>query len=281
MIDALQWLPVLAFFVVLIISILVTRVASIALAHTGMSREAARFQARSAFTGSGFTTTEAEQVVNHPVRRRIIMILMLVGNAGLVSVISALILSLKDHGPESTELWGRLGVLVVGLVLLWGITASSWVDRRLSRWIEAVLENYTDLDQRDYASLMHLGGDYRLAELGVQAGDWMAEKHLAELKLRDEGVIILGIKRASGAYVGAPNGDSFVGTGDTLLVYGREAAIARLDRRKATMTAELRHDLAVEEQDDIVEAQREEDVVEPSDSERGSLQGTEAERPGS
>ena len=50
----------------ILVSLLVTRVAAIALSVTGLSRESARFQARSAFTGVGFTTSEAESVVNHP-----------------------------------------------------------------------------------------------------------------------------------------------------------------------------------------------------------------------
>ena len=47
---------------------LVTRVAARALTLTELSSEAARFQARSAFTGVGFTTSEAEGIVSHPVR---------------------------------------------------------------------------------------------------------------------------------------------------------------------------------------------------------------------
>ena len=58
---------------VVAISLLVTRVATVMLTATGLSREVARFQARSAFTGAGYTTTESESVVNHPVRRRIVM----------------------------------------------------------------------------------------------------------------------------------------------------------------------------------------------------------------
>ena len=46
-------------FVVVIVSLLVTRVATVALTLTGMSREMVRFQARSALTGVGFTTSEA------------------------------------------------------------------------------------------------------------------------------------------------------------------------------------------------------------------------------
>lgn len=52
---------------------------------TGMSLDHARFQARSAFTGTGSTTSEAEAVVTHPARRRIVMALMLVSGPGAVS----------------------------------------------------------------------------------------------------------------------------------------------------------------------------------------------------
>jgi hypothetical protein len=53
--------------VVLFLSLIVVRIAAEALTLTGISREAARFQARSAWTGTGFTTAEAEQVAGHPV----------------------------------------------------------------------------------------------------------------------------------------------------------------------------------------------------------------------
>lgn len=76
-------------FAVIIVSLLITRVATIALTLTGLSREVARFQARSALTGSGFTTTESENMMIHPIRRRILMHLMLVGNAGIVTVIAS------------------------------------------------------------------------------------------------------------------------------------------------------------------------------------------------
>lgn len=103
-------LAILSLLVVVVLSILVTRVATIALTHTGLSREAARSQARSAFTGAGFTTSESERVLSHPVRRRIVMLLMLLGNAGFVTAVSTLILTFVSPGG------GALGVKVVALV---------------------------------------------------------------------------------------------------------------------------------------------------------------------
>lgn len=53
---------VISFLTVLIISISIVKVASIMLKHTGMSEDMARFQARSAYTGTGFTTVESEAI---------------------------------------------------------------------------------------------------------------------------------------------------------------------------------------------------------------------------
>ncbi len=51
--------------ITLAVSLIVTRIAAVALMSTGLSREAARFKARSAFSGVGFTTSEAETIVYH------------------------------------------------------------------------------------------------------------------------------------------------------------------------------------------------------------------------
>lgn len=91
---------IIAFLTVLVLSLLVTRVATVALSMTGLSQQVAKFQARSAFTGTGFTTSEAEKVVNHPVRRQIIMLLMIIRSAGLVTIIISLILSLAGSAKD-------------------------------------------------------------------------------------------------------------------------------------------------------------------------------------
>ena len=115
-------LPIISLLVVVILSLMVVRIATIALALTGLSDQLARFQARSAFTGAGFTTKESEKVMQHPVRRRIILLLMLLGNAGFITAVSSLILSFMRTGEAtgvSATVWFRLGVLAAGLSTLW------------------------------------------------------------------------------------------------------------------------------------------------------------------
>lgn len=219
----------ISLLVAIMLSILITRVATVALTLTGLSKEVARFQARSALTGAGFTTSETEKVLNHPVRRRIIMFLILVGSAGLASVVATLILSFT--GTSGGQAAARGGFIVLGLVVLIVLARSRLVDRWLSRAIERALRRFTTLDVRDYASLLRLTGNWSIAELEVRDGDWVAGRTLAELDLPHEGLLVLGIERRDGRWVGAPKGTAALHAGDTVYVYGMEETVADLDAR--------------------------------------------------
>jgi len=231
-------IAILSLLVVLVVSFLITRIASSALVHTGLSREVARFQARSALTGAGFTTTESERLVNHPVRRKILMVLMLVGNAGIITAMSSLILAFVGQ-EQTTPLWLRIGLLVAGLVILWTLATSRFVDRHLSRWIDRLLERYTRIEVRDFGSLLGLSDDYRIVERAVPAHDWLIDKTLAEVALPEEGVIVLAIQRANGAFLGTPRGEVQFLANDTLVLYGHLDALNRLDQRSGGTAGQL------------------------------------------
>lgn len=237
---------IISVLVVITVSILIMRIATVALTYTGLSRESASFQARSAFTGVGFTTAEAENIVNHPVRRRIVRTLMLLGNAGIVTVISTLMLGLI--GEKGTSLWLRTGLLFGGLAALWLAASSQRVERQMSKIIERLLQRHTDLDVQDYASLLHLAGDYHVSELMCQPGDWLEGHTLAELNLRNEGIVVLGITRSDGTYIGVPKGPTRVYANDTLILYGRAKALSSLDQRRKNAAGEQSHQRAIEEQ---------------------------------
>lgn len=246
-------LALVSVFVAVILSLLITRVATVALTLTGLSRESARFQARSALSGAGFTTTESEAVVNHPIRRRIVMFLMLVGSAGIVTVIGTVVLSFAN--ADTSERGARLGVLVAGLLIVWLVARSGTVDRHLSRLIGRLLRQWTDLDARDYAALLHLSGEYAVIEIAIHAEDWVGGKTLNELRLRDEGIVVLGISRPGGRYVGVPQFDTEIRPGDTLLAYGRSNRLRELDRRRTGPDGDAAHERAVLEEQGLLAAQ--------------------------
>ncbi|MFP4474994.1 MAG: cation:proton antiporter regulatory subunit [Desulfatibacillaceae bacterium] len=224
-------MAIISLVTIILISLIVNRVATVALVHTGLSKAAARFQARSAFSGAGFTTIESESVVNHPVRRRIISQLMLVGNAGLVTSVTSLIFTFM--GVEDTgALIRRIEFLALGLGALWLLASSRWVERRMSRLIERLLKRYSTLDIQDYTSLLHLKGDYKVYEIEVEPDFWVAGKTLLESHIKSSGVQVLGVERGLGDYHGAPGGEFRIRTGDVLVVYGKSSVLARMDWKK-------------------------------------------------
>ncbi len=245
---------IVALLTTLGLSLVITRVATVALTMTGLSEESARFQARSAFTGTGFTTSEAETVVNHPVRRRIIMLLMIVRSAGLVTIVLSLILSFVGSPGETAKIT-RLGWMLAGMGIIWFLAGSKKLDIYMTRVIKWALAKWTDLDVRDYASLLRLSGEYTVMEVRVEEGDWIAGKNLKKCYLPEEGITVLGINRSDGSYVGGPKGETKVYAGDTLIVYGRVQKLKNLDKRRADAKGDIEHDFSVNEQKSHLEEQ--------------------------
>ena len=243
---------IITVILILIFSILITRVASIALIHTGLSREASKFQARSAFTGVGFTTQESEKVVNHPVRRKILLLLMILGNAGIITGVASLIIGFADI-DSGVNNWVKILVLVGGIIILWNLANSHWVDRRLSRIIEKFLNRYSRLDVRDYASLLQLSGNYRIAEISVEKRHWLYRKKLKNTQLRDEGLNVLAITRQDGTFLGTPSGETQINENDTLVIYGRTEALQKLERRLKGKKGNQEHTTMVKKQNRVQE----------------------------
>lgn len=221
---------VLTLIVIVALGLIVTRVATVAFTMTGMSLDHARFQARSAFTGTGFTTSEAEAVVNHPVRRRVAMLLMLLSGAGAVSILGTLILSFAgvDSAVGGFE---RAAVIVVSLAGLLYVSRLEPVDHALRVLIERILRRTSDLDLRDYAALLHLRGQWGVSQVPVAEDDWLSSSPIGELRLPEEGVVILGIERSSGTWVGAPSDDLRVAAGDFVVLYGRKPMLEDIAAR--------------------------------------------------
>lgn len=227
---------------VVLVSLLVTRIATVILTTTGMSRENARFQARSALSGVGFTTAAAEAVVRHPVRRRVIFTLMLFGGGGLVTALASLIVSFGGHAAHRGA---RAGVLLGALFVIWLASRSQSADRLLSAVIARIL-HARGWVSKDYATLTRLAEGHAVGELQVREEDWLAGRTLRSLRLRDEGVDVLGLDRA-GEYTSLPDGDCELLAGDTLYLYGAAELLESLDHRPRSQDGEQAHAAAAED----------------------------------
>ena len=211
-------------FVIAAISLVVVRLGAAALTMTGMSADAANFQAHSAFFGVGFTTREAEMVMSHRVRRRIIRDLIIAGNIGLTSALATLVATfVQDNGTSATM--RTVGLLALGALIFWLVARSKIINSALEWSIRFTLEKSTAVRSMDYEPLLKVESGYCIAEFEVLEGNTLAGRTIAESHPTDIGIVILGISKAEGEFLGAPGPKDRIEIGNAVTVYGHEDAI--------------------------------------------------------
>ncbi len=213
--------PIIALLVITLVSLLAVRVGATALMMTGLSWDTASFQSYSAFFGVGFTTREAEMVVNHPVRRRIIRDLILAGNIGVTSALATLVASLMQH-PDSAHPLLLIGMLVAVIVLMFYLFRVGWVQRAIDHTIQRALEHMGLVRALDYEMLLRIQSGYCVSEIEVLPETPVVNKTLRESRPWDHGIVILAIKRDGETIPGLPGPTETLRVGDLLTVYGEE-----------------------------------------------------------
>jgi len=215
---------------ILLTLLAVHRMASTLLELTGLARDASRLQALSALTGTGFTTKESELIIEHPIRRRVAMALMLVGNTGIVTVMASVVVGFLEL-RNTTNGSAIVFTMVVGAVGLLLLAHSRWFNLGLERIVLYMSRRWHVTHVLDYAELLQVGRGFSVCTRMVQPADWIAGKSLSDTRLRAEGVIVLGVFHPDGSFEGAPRGGTILSPGDRVVVYGLEADLLRVGQR--------------------------------------------------
>ena len=216
-------LPLL--FLVFTLLFLIVEVATVMLVMTGLDRDTARFQAVSIITASGYTTTESELVVRHPVRRKIAMFLMISGSIALAVIISILVRILGGGLSGARDIFYVVIVLFAVYLVFRNPKFIQFLDSRLEK--QLVKQPY--LHKRSVEEILKIDEHFSIAEVHLSKPNapWL-DKTLREMRLRDKGVLVLSIRRKEGNVIRAPRGTDILRSGDILLVYGRPRYIADL-----------------------------------------------------
>jgi len=214
------------------VSFLVVRAAAVALMMTGMEWKRARFQALSAFSGTGFTTREAESVINHPTRRKIVSWLMILGNAGVVAVIVTATSSLAtSHG---FELPINAFVLAVGIFVIYKIASHKRFTKKWERFIEKKLIKSPVIEESTIEDQLHFLEGYGIVKKIVGTESPLIGSSLAEWKLNEKGVLVLGIERGMN-WLPIPKSSVVIEEDDRLVVYGPHKMLKELLKTPTTL----------------------------------------------
>lgn len=205
-------------FLYLAIWVMMLWLGSVSLEATGMERSRAHFQALSALSGTGFTTKDAETVVNHSTRRWIVTWLMFFGNAGFITILILIIVSVGTNLTNiSTERIVLVSVFIgIALLFVWlGMmdrVSNSMV--RLLRRSRFLRQDITDWD------IVHRDGEYGVFRIAVQPNVAEAGRPLSASPFWRPSIGVLAIEREGGV-LAFPGADAGLRKGDMLLCYGK------------------------------------------------------------
>jgi len=211
--------------IAILVSFIVVRIGGFALQLTGIEPDVARFQALSAFSGTGFTTREAERVVGNRTRRRIVTILIILGNAGMVTVIATLVASFTQ---VSGYAWFfiRLAIIVGGIFGFYQLIIRSNVGQRILDRLQRPVINRILREAPAVEEIFHVEKDWAISLVMIKGSSNIIGLSVADITA-EEDIEVLAIDRA-GTYLTRPNWDEKIMEGDQLLVYANRKSVKRI-----------------------------------------------------
>ena len=183
---------------------------------TGMQRAMARFQAISALTATGFTTSKAESVVNDPRRRHIVTVLIIIGSIGIVGLIVSLLLFVQRGTtvPSPSHII-TIVITVAVIILLAKLGIYGKITSRIVRFIRNRKPNYYSLEKE----IVYEVGNHVITRVPVNSKMIETTARLKDTSLIGQDVTILAIER-EGTVISLPRAAEPVLAGDYLLCYG-------------------------------------------------------------
>ncbi len=206
--------------VVLAVTGISVHLGRVAFELTGLPRPKAFFQALSCFTTTGFTTLEAEEIVNHPARRRIAVVLMIMGNVGIVAFMATIVETVVADGAAQLGMDTAMVAVVCLLFLL--LVRKLPPVRALDRRVRAVLMRFFQFEPDPTEQVLSYADGYGLVRAEVRAGSPVVNKRLKETHLAARQLIVLAIER-DGVNYPLPGARARIHEGDRLICYGRLA----------------------------------------------------------
>jgi hypothetical protein len=214
------------FLVIAVFTMIFGRLTTGALIATGVPPDTAAFQARSAFSGAGFSTNEAETVVNHPTRRKIIASTMFVGSLGTPTLVVSVLVGFVAPGPGSTT--ERTVVIASGLVLILMMA----INRPTQQLLVRIGQRYANRRlipalADEVSELLALGDDMIVGSIRLSEEPGPTYRSLSAMRTALTGVTVLGVQQGD-RYLGESLIDLELHKGDNLVVHGKRDRLERL-----------------------------------------------------
>lgn len=230
----------LLFLVTIFVSFVVVRIGAIAFELTGLEWSLAKFQSLSCFTGTGFTTKEAELITSHAQRRKVATILMILGKTGFVTLIGTFANSLRPDSflsqftipglrvlvPAAVLPWLNLLVILFGVYVIYKVFGYAGFASRFKRYITKYFMKKDIIKQVSFEELMIATGGYGITQIEICPDSPILNKKIFETELRKNDITILTVER-NGNTIPNPPPDTVILPGDNITCFGKLDHIRR------------------------------------------------------
>ncbi|MFC5050150.1 TrkA C-terminal domain-containing protein [Rubritalea spongiae] len=215
---------------IVVLSLVVVRIGTNALILTGMTDATAMFQAASAFFGVGYTSSEAELVMKHPVRRRVVLHLIIAGNVGITTALATLIVTFVQIDSSQYSNWLQFLIIVSGVLGVAFVANFKPIKKPVDAIIMKSLKSAGLVKSVGYELLLKVQDGYSVSEVMIYSEHPWCGKSLVDSRPSDAGVVILNVRHKNGGFTGAPDKDFTIKEGDELMIYGADPDVMRVAR---------------------------------------------------
>jgi hypothetical protein len=217
---------VFIFIFALVSSFIIVRIGAIAFQLTGLEWSLAKFQALSCFSGTGFTTRESELITRDKQRRKIASILMVLGNAGLVTMIASVAGAFAGPAgilPKDTadiySVLVNLAMLIILLYIFYRIAKNRKFRTRITNFLRKKIMKREAFQNVSFEELLFVTGGYGISKFRLTKDSPLAGKTLLESDLRKNDITILAIIKGDDT-IPNPPANSRLEPGNEVVAYG-------------------------------------------------------------
>jgi Trk-type K+ transport system membrane component len=221
------------FILVLLASIVVVAIGAVLFELTGMHWPQAKFQAISCFTSTGFTTKESEIVMINARRRRIASVLMILGNAGFITLFATVVNSFTADSvffkyklpiidfvvPEKFWPLANLLTIMIAGYFIYKIISHTKISKFFINFIKNRLESQKRVKKVTFEEMVMATGGFGALSIEVKNKSHLVGKTIKEAQLAGSDIKVLAIERNQES-IAFPKEAERIENGDKIICFG-------------------------------------------------------------
>lgn len=218
----------ICFGIFLIIFFIIIEIICVLFRSTGLSESKARFQVISLLTGTGFTTKESELISQHPTRRKLAQIVMIVGYIGSAALISFIINIIKN----SLDFYD-ICFIISGVAAITFFIKNKRFLFNLDVFIEKlILKTRLERNSKNNIyTLLNQNKGYGIYNLLLEENCFLINKSLKDSNLKQQNIQVLNVDKGN-IFIPFPPTNYIFEKGDNILVYGENISIINVFKLK-------------------------------------------------